>query len=127
MPSHSQLDAGPIFLRLRLVFLWCAGLGHCFLRDGTSLSDPAEPRFGSNTLPRVDPLSSFAPRVTCGRTPMNEEQAQFLAHAASLALCRRPLCNGGRFDAVARSGHCTVTEDEERARLVIRFLLRGRP
>ena len=117
LPPHSQLDAGPIFLRLRLVFLWCAGLGHCLLRDGTPLSDPAQPRFGPNTLLGVDPLSSFAPRVTCRRTPMNEEQAQFLAHAFSLALCRRPLCNGGRFDAVARSGDCTVTEDEERALL----------
>ena len=127
MPSHSQLDAGPIFLRLCLVFLWRAGLGHCLLRDGAPLSDPAQSRFGSNTLPGVDPLSSFAPRVTCGRTPMNEEQAQFLAHAISLALCRRPLCNGGRFDAVARSGDCTVTEDEERALRVIRFLLTRRP
>jgi hypothetical protein len=44
---------------------------------------------------------------------MNEEQAQFLAHAFSLALCRRTLRNGNSFDAFARSGDRTVSEDEE--------------
>jgi hypothetical protein len=46
---------------------------------------------------------------------MNEEQAQFLAHAFSLALCRRTLRNGNSFDAFARSGDCTVTEEVEPA------------
>jgi hypothetical protein len=116
MPSYGQLDARPVFLRLRLVFLRCAGLGHRLLRDSTSLSDPAQPPFGSNTVLGVYTLSPFAPRVTCGRTPMNEEQAQFLAHAFSLALCRRTLRNGNSFDAFARSGDRTVSEDEELTR-----------
>jgi hypothetical protein len=47
---------------------------------------------------------------------MNEEQAQFLAHAFSLALCRRTLRNGNSFDAFARSGDRTVSEDEELTR-----------
>ena len=94
-------------------FFGALALGIAFCATALALSDPARPRFGSNTLSGVDPLSSFAPRVTCGRTPMNEEQAQFLAHAFSLAFCRRPLCNGGRFDAVARSGDCPVKTRSE--------------
>jgi hypothetical protein len=47
---------------------------------------------------------------------MNEEQAQFLAHAFSLALRRRTLRNGGSFDAFARSGDCTMSEGEELTR-----------
>ena len=72
-------------------FFGALALGDCLLRDGAPLPDPAQPRFGSNAFPGVDPLSSFAPRPTCGRTPMNEQQAQFPAHALSLAF-RQPLC-----------------------------------
>ena len=51
MPAHRQPDAGPIFLcRHAWHFFGALALGHCSLRDGTPLSDPARPRFGSRTL-----------------------------------------------------------------------------
>jgi hypothetical protein len=55
---------------------------------------------------------------------MNEEQAQFLVDAPALGFCRRPLRDGHRINAAARSSPYALKNEEEIGARLNNFSLR---